>query len=115
MSVNKDKKELFETIKHGHAWYETKIEDEIKNVIASHHPGLTREHYLRWSDSENHNYIYDNDCWLTILNGSIEIKNERENVFSAGVERTIDIKSKEDVENAYKTFLSMTMEGEDEE
>ena len=115
MSNDIEKKDLFDVMKHGHAWYESKIEEEIKNVIASHHPGLTREHYLRWSNSENHNYIYDNDCWLTILNGSIEIKNERENVFNAGVERTIDIKNKVDVERAYKYFLSMTMEGEDEE
>ena len=81
MSDDIKKEDLFNVIKHGHAWHTEKIEEEIKNIIATKHHGLTREHYFRWSNSENHNYIYDNDCWLSIFNGRIEMKCERENIF----------------------------------
>ena len=115
MSEDIKKEDLFNVIKHGHAWHTEKIEEEIKNIIATKHYSLTREHYFRWSNRENNNYIYDNDCWLSIFNGRIEIKCERENVFSSGTDRSIDINSSEDVVRAYEKFLSMTMEGEDEE
>jgi hypothetical protein len=84
MSNEIKKEDLFNVIKQGHAWHQEKIEEEIKIIIASYPAGITKEHYLRWSDSESIHYIYDNDCYLEIFNRRIQIRGERENVSSSG-------------------------------
>ena len=114
MSVNKDKKELFETIKHGHAWYEEKIEEEIKKVINKFPYDLTGHHDLRWDKDDEYHFIYDNECYLFIFKGEIELRSDRENVFSSNKTIKCSIKNEKDIEEAYRHFLSLTMEEEDE-
>ena len=115
MSNDIKKKDLFDVVMHGHAWYESKIEEEIKKIISTYPLGITKEHYLRWSNSQNIHYIYDNDCYLEIFNKRIQVRGDRENVSSSGFLSNIEIDTREDIERAYEKFLSMTMEGEDDE
>ena len=114
MSDDLKKEDLLNAIKHGHIWHRERIEDEIKKTIYLHHSNSTRDHSFVWSKGEKINYIYENECYLLIFDGRIEVRCERENVYSSGVERSISVKNKLDINTAYELFLSMTMEAEDE-
>jgi len=114
MSDDIKKEDLFNVIKHGHAWYEAKIEEEIKKVINKFPYDLTGHHDLRWDKDDEYHYIYDNECYLFIFKGEIELRSDRENVFSSNKTIKYSIKNEKDIEEAYRHFLSLTMEEEDE-
>ena len=114
MSEEIDKKDLFDVMNHGHAWYESKIEEEIKKVINKFPFDLTGHHNLRWDKDDEYHFIYDNECYLFIFKGEIELRSDRENVFSSNKTIKYSIKNEKDIEEAYRHFLMLTMEEEDE-
>jgi hypothetical protein len=107
------KKDLFNVIKHGSAWVNDKIKIELENVIEKKpHPFLNTS--FRWDSGDDYYFIYSTDCYLFIIDGKIETRCDRENVYSSGKVSTYPINTVEDIELAYTNFASMTMEGEDD-
>ncbi len=102
------KEDLFNVIKHGHAWHSEKIKEELDKLIVISPNG--RHHNPRYNKEENYYYIYENDCYLFAFDGRIEVKCERENVFSSDQTFFYHIKEVKDISNAYKHFNSITME-----
>lgn len=114
MSEDIKKEDLFNVIKHGHAWYAKRIEDEIKKIVSTYPSSLSGHHDLKWDKDDEFHYIYDNDCYLFIFTGKIELRSDRENVYSSNLPIRYPINNEKDVEEAYRHFLTLTMESEDE-
>ena len=109
------KEDLFNIIKDGHAFIDEKIKESLEKFIDKTHPSVSGNHSMRWDSDDKYHYIYDNECYLFILNGKIELRCDRDNVFSSHQTIEYKIKSEDDIEFAYEKFKSMTMEGEDDE
>jgi hypothetical protein len=109
------KEDLFNIIKHGTAWFNDKIKTELEKAIAKTHPSVSGNHSIRWDSDDNYHYIYENECYLFIFDGKIELRCDRDNVFSSHQTVEYKIKSEDDIELAYEKFKSMTMEGENDE
>jgi uncharacterized protein YvpB len=101
------KEDLFDVIKHGTAWFDKKIKEELEKLVSS-------EHSMRWDSDDEYHYIYDNECYLFILKGKIEVRCDRENVFSSYKTVEFPITNVNDIQMAYECFRSMTMEDEEE-
>lgn len=112
MNDNVNKEDLLYVIKHGHDWRAAKIKSELENLVAVNSSAASHE--IRHDHEDKHYYIYDNECFLFISDGRIELRSDRENVFSAGETFEFDIKEEEAVLQAYEKFKSMTMESEEE-
>jgi len=113
MSEEIDKKDLFEVIKHG-AWHSKGIKEELERLFEEKLTNVNNFHDLRWDSEDEYYYLHDNDCYLFVYHGKIIVRSDRQNVFSTDTTLDFPITQKEDVENAYNKFLSMTMEVEDE-
>ncbi|MBT8634017.1 hypothetical protein C2751_00015 [Polynucleobacter paneuropaeus] len=109
------KEDLFNVIKHGHKWYDSKIKEGLEKAIAKTHSSISGNHSMRWDSDDKYHYIYDNECYLFILDGKIELRCDRDNVFSSHQTIEYKIKNEDDIELAYERFKSMTMEGEEDE
>jgi len=108
------KKDLFNVIKYSNTWINDKIKMELEKVIAKdNYPFLNSS--FRWDSEDKYHYIYDTECYLFIIDGKIETRCDRDNVYSSGKVAKYSISSVEDIELAYNNFASMTMEGEDED
>ena len=108
---NIKKEDLFNVIKHGHAWYLEKIKDELNKLVLMNPCG--QHHSLRYDSEDKYYFIYENECYLFAFDGRIEVRCDRENVFSEGKEYTYQIKKVEDILLAYESFNSMTMEDDE--
>ncbi|TXI12191.1 MAG: hypothetical protein E6Q68_04460 [Polynucleobacter sp.] len=106
------KEDLFNVIKHGQAWYNDKIKEELEKIIAK--SNFADEHYFRWDSDDKYNFIYDNECYLFVYEGRIEVRCDRDNVFSSFKTIEFPIKNLDDIQSAYDCFKSMTMEDEEE-
>ena len=109
------KEDLFNVIKHGHKWYDEKIKEALEEIIENNITSNADNHSMRWDSDEKYYFIYDNECYLFILNGRIELRCDRDNVFSSFQTIDFPVKTNRDIELAYEKFKSMTMEGEDGE
>jgi hypothetical protein len=108
-----EKQDFFTAIKHGSIWYDKKITECLRELLekqSSHYVN----HDLRWDKDDKYHYIYDNECYLFVFNDKIEVRSDRENVFSSHQTIVFPIAGKADILNAYQKFVSMTMEDEDE-
>ncbi|MBT8596160.1 hypothetical protein A9236_02945 [Polynucleobacter sp. QLW-P1DATA-2] len=112
---NIKKEDLFNVIKNGHNWNSKKIEDELKILTTQVPFSISQNHSLRFDRNDKFHYIYDNDCYLFIFDGKIELRCDRDNVFSSYQTIEYPIKSKEDIKLVYDNFVSMTMEDEEEQ
>ena len=106
--------DLFNAIKRGHLWDVENIKIKLEDVISNHHSIFSKNHSLRWDKDEKSNFIYDNDCYLVISEKKIELRCDRDNVFSSHMTIEYEINTVADIESAYERFRSMTMEDEDE-
>lgn len=104
--------DLFNVVKQGYAFYNDKIKEELEKIIAK--GGFADSHYFRWDNDDKYYFIYDNECNLFIIDGKIEVRCDRDNVFSSFKSIEYNIKSNADIELAYEHFKSMTMEDEEE-
>jgi len=110
LSKNND---LFNAIKYGHLWDVENIKTNLENVISNHHSMGSKNHSFRWDRDEKFHYVYDNECYLFISEKKIELRCDKENVFSSHQTIEYQINTVADIETAYERFRSMTMEGED--
>jgi hypothetical protein len=99
-------------LKSGHQWHSKKIKDEIEQLLIIN--SFVFNHHLSFNIQEKHDYVYDNECYLIIFDGKIELRSDRENVFSEGKTITYKINDAEDISSAYEHFKSLTMEDEQE-
>lgn len=106
--------DLFDAIKRGHLWGGEQIAQEIKKYIEANHTSSIISHSMRWDSDDKYHYIYDNECYLFIFEKMIELRCDRDGVFSSHQTIEFPIKSVRDIEIAYERFRSMTMENEDE-
>ena len=111
LSKNND---LFDAIKRGHLWPAENIKNDLVKIISEHNSSLSTHHDMRWDFDDKYNYIYDNECYLFIFDKMIELRCDRDDVFSSHQTIEFPIKSVRDIEIAYERFRSMTMENEDE-
>jgi hypothetical protein len=111
MNDNVRKEDLFDIIKHGHAWHAQKIRDELDKLTLMNPNG--RHHSIRHDSEDKYYFIYENDCYLFAFDGRIEVRCDRENVFSSNQNFTYEIKEAKDISNAYMNFNYMTMEDEE--
>jgi hypothetical protein len=109
------KEDLFNIIKHGNSWLNGRIKEELKKIIAEKHSALYLSHSFRWDSDDEYYYIYDNECYLFIFEGKIELRCDRENVFSSHQTIEYTIKNISDIEIAYERFKSMTMEADEDD
>ena len=105
------KEDLFNVIKHGHAWHSEKIRDELKKLVLRNPCG--QHHDIRHDSEDNYYFIYENECYIFAFDGKIEVRCDRENVFSSDKTFTYEIKEAKDIERAYERFNSATMEDDE--
>lgn len=105
--------DMFDAIKRGHLWGAENIKDELEKLTAKKSLAFSN-HDMRWDVEDKYHYIYDNECNLFIFDKQIQLRCDRENVFSSHQTVNYEIKSVEDIKEAYDRFCSMTMEDEDE-
>jgi hypothetical protein len=109
---NISKDDLFDVIKYGYIWHAKKIKEELDNFLKK--KSHIFNHGFRYDREDKYYYIYDNDCYLFVFDEKIEVRSDRENVFSANKTATHRIKEVEDIQRAYEHFCSMTMEDDEE-
>jgi hypothetical protein len=108
---NIKKEDLLNVIKHGHAWHLAKIKEELLKLTVMNPNGSN--HSLRYDSDDKNFFIYENDCYLLAFDGRIEVRCDRENVFSSNQNFTYELKDAKDISNAYMCFNSMTMEDDE--
>lgn len=109
--INISKEDLFNTIKHGHNWHSEKIKEELDKLRLMNASALN--HQLRYDSEDKYYYIYDNECYLFVFDGKIEVRCDRENVSSEGKTFTYQISEANDILSAYEHFNSVTMEDDE--
>lgn len=109
---NIKKEDLFNVIKHGHAWHAEKIREELDKLTVMNPNGL--HHSTRYDSEDKYFFIYENECYLFAFDGRIEVRCDRENVFSSDKTFTYDVKEAKDILNAYEHFNSITMENDED-
>ena len=108
---NIKKEDLLNVIKHGHVWHLEKIKDELKKLTIMNPNGSN--HDIRYDSEDKYYFIYETECYLFAFDGKVEVRCDRENVFSSDKTFTYEIKEAKDIMNAYMCFNSMTMEDEE--
>lgn len=108
------KEDLLNVIKDGPAFINKKIKEGLEKTIAKTPPSVAANHSMRWDDDDKYFYIYDNECYLFVFDGKIQLRCDRENVFSTDQFIEFPIKTYADIDVAYERFVSMTMEDEEE-
>jgi hypothetical protein len=111
LSKNND---MFDAIKRGHLWGSEDIKNDLVKIISENSSQISIQHDIRWDFDDKFYYIYDNECNLFIFDKMIELRCDREGVFSSHQTIEYPIKSVRYIEIAYERFRSMTMENEDE-
>lgn len=101
------KQDFFTAIKNSHLWQSSKIKNKLNNIMEGNHS-------TSFDTDDKFHYVYDNECFLFIFDEKIELRCDRENVFSSHQTITFDIKSEDDIDAAYTKFKSMTMEAEED-
>ena len=108
------KEEKFiDVLTRGSIWQQRDIRDYLVEHITTHGP-TWGNHLMRRDHDDQLYYIYDNDCYLFIEDDKITVRCDRENVWSEGMTHKFTINKAKDIDNAYATFRSMTMEDENE-
>ena len=106
------KQDLFNVIKHGHTWYAEKIKEELRRIIFNN--SHIFDHDFNYDREEKYHFIYDDECHLFIFDGQIELRSDRDNVFSSDKTFIYKIRGKQDVLTAYEHFKSLLMEDEND-
>ena len=110
---DKGKQDFFDAIRHGSFWHSKKISEHLVEIIEARTDHFST-HSLRWNQDQGFYYVYDNECYLFVSDNTIEVRSDRENVFSSGQIIDFPITEAQDISDAYQKFVSMTREAEDE-
>jgi hypothetical protein len=111
VSINKNVKKC-SVEKFVKNWKAKQIKEELNKLLTSTY--LSSNHNWGFDFEDKYHFIYDNECYLFIFDKKIELRSDRENVFSANKTITHQIKNTEDIHEAYRHFWSLTAEGEEE-
>jgi hypothetical protein len=106
-----NKNELFDVIRHGYVWHSKKIKENLDEKLIASSSAFNQE--FRYDSEDKYYYIYDNECYLFVFDGKIEVRCDKDNTFSANKTFTYQIKDAQDIVEAYEKFKSITMEEED--
>ena len=108
---NKSKENLFNIHKQGYKWNAKRIKKQLDDllVMKSH----IFHHFFRYDFEEKYYYIYDNDCYLFVFDEKIEVRSDREKVFSANKTFTHRITETKAIQAAYEHFCSLTLEDDE--
>lgn len=113
MTITEEK--FMEVLTNGTQWSQKDIRDHLYEYVSDiKNCPVFGYHYIMRDSMENLYYMYDNECYLFIEDEKIIIRCDRENVWSEGMTHKIAINNAKDIELAYETFKSMTMEDENE-
>lgn len=107
------KQELIDVLKYGHKWHTDKINGELEKLVSV--SSLAFNHEIQYDNRETLHYIYDNECYLFVFDGRIEVRCDRDNVFSANKTFEFPIRNAKDILSAYEKFKSTILESEDDE
>ena len=99
-------------INDGKEWTAEKIKEELSNILSINFNASNHE--FRYDSEDKYFYIYDNECYLFIFNKKIQLRCDRDNVFSENTTLNYEIGTEKDVFESYQKFNSMTMEDEEE-
>ncbi len=101
---------FIDVLKTGHQWHSSKIKEELNQQIIID----SFRYQLNFDAREKRYYVYDNECFLSIFDGKIELRSDRENVSSEGKTISYKINRAGDILSAYEHFKALTMEDEHE-
>ena len=104
------KKDLFEAIKHGHAWHMQRIKEELEKIIASSPISYCE---IDWDVDDKFYYLYDAECYLFFEDGLVTTRSDKDNVANTGLTVNHPINSFDDLQVAFKYFIALTLEGEE--
>lgn len=104
-----NKQDLFNVIKYGHVWHLKRIKEFFSNEMQS---SLVSEHHSHfgYDREDNYYYLHDNDCYLFISDGLIEVRSDRVNVLSEDKIYKFEINDAQDILRAYEKFVSVINE-----
>ena len=105
--------DFMNVLKYGRQWHFQKIKDELDKILLMNYNIF--HHDFQFDLNDKYYYIYDNECTLFVFDDRIDIRSDKDNVFSTDKTFTYAINEAKDILSAYEHFKSLTMEGEDEE
>ena len=100
--------DFMDVLKTGHQWHSSKIKEELGQQLILD----SFRHQLNFDAREKRYCVYDNECHLSIFDGKIELRSDRENVASEGKTISYKINGTDDILSAYEHFKALTMEDE---
>lgn len=89
-----------------------KIKEELEKLLVMN--PVNNYHSFSFDTEDKYHFIYDNECYLFVFDGRIEVRCDRENVFSSDKTFTYKIEEIKDISNAYEHFNSVTMESDED-
>jgi hypothetical protein len=107
--------DMFDAMKRGYLWDAENIKNDLVKIISERNTSNALNHFVRRDGDDKFYFIYDNDCNLFIFEKMIELRCDRESVFSSNQTIEYPIKTAVDIEIAYERFMSMIMENEEGE
>ena len=110
---NKSNENLFNINKHGYKWNAKRIKEHLDDLLVM--KAHIFNHFFRFDHEDKYFYIYDNDCYLFVFDKKIEVRSDRENVFSANKTFTYKITESKAIQTAYEHFCSVTMESDEDD
>ena len=104
--------EFMNVLKYGSKWHSKKIKEELDKILLNN--SSIFDHEFRFDFDDKYYYIYDNECYLFVFDDKIDIRSDRQNVFSSDKTITYKINEAKDILLAYEHFKSLTIEDEDD-
>jgi hypothetical protein len=104
------KKDLFNVIKHGHNWHAAKVKEQLEKLLTMNSRAF--HHDFRYDVDDKYHYIYDNECYLFVFDGKVEVRCDRDDGPSANRTFTYQISDAKDIKIAYDKFISVITESE---
>lgn len=105
------KEELIDVLKYGHKWHAGKIKGELEKLVVMNSRAFNHE--LQFDTDDKYYFIYDNECYLFVFDGKIEVRCDRDSGFSANKTFEFRINDAKDILVAYEKFNSTILEGEE--
>lgn len=93
---------MFDVIKYGCIWHRNRIKEELEKIISSDDVAFECE--IRRDDDDEFHCIYQNECYLFIKNGAIELRCDRPNEEFESMSDLISINSAADVQAVFARF-----------
>ena len=102
--------DFMNVLKYGRQWHSKKIKEELEKILLLN--SSIFNHDFSFDLDDKYFYIYDNECYLFIFDDKIDLRSDRDNVYSTDKTFTYEINEAKDVLSAYEHFKSLTMEDE---